>query len=99
MDPKPAAVLKPSNSDEISSRASHQATGEGNEEEDPFSLSGTSIALLGLTIAVAVVGVPLFAVVTDRPVGRESLVPTTFKSDGSKSSPPISLSRFGQPSR
>ena len=99
MDPEPAAGSRPSTDFEISSRSSHQHVREGIDDEDPFSLSGTSIALLGLAIAIAVVGVPLLAVVTDRPAGRESLVPTTFKSDGSKSSSSLSLTRFGESSR
>ena len=99
MDPEPAAGSRPSKDFEISSRSPHQALREGVDDEDPFSLSGTSIALLGLAIAIAVVGVPLLAIVTDRPVGRESLVPTAFESDGSKSSSSFSLTRFGKSSR
>ena len=99
MDPEPAAGSRPSTDFEISSRSSHQHVREGIDDEDPFSLSGTSIALLGLAIAIAVVGVPLLAIVTDRPVERESLVPTTLKSNGSKSSSPFSITRFGKSSR
>jgi len=99
MDPEPAAGTKPSTDFEMSSRLSHQDVREGIDDEDPFSLSGTSIALLGLAIAIAVVGVPLLAVVTDRPAGRESLVPTTFKSDGPKSSSSFTFTRLGESSR
>ena len=101
MDPEPAAGTKPSTDFEMSSRLSHQDVREGIDDEDPFSLSGTSIALLGLAIAIAVVGVPLLAVVTDRPAGRESLVPTptTFKSDGPKPSSSFSFTRLGESSR
>ncbi len=99
MDPEPAAASRPSMDLEITSRSSHQDVRQGIDDEDPFSLSGTSIALFGLAIAIAVVGVPLLAVVTDRPAGKESLAPTTFKSYGSKSSFPFSLTRLGKPSR
>ena len=99
MDPEPAASSSPTTDFEISSRTSHQAVREGVDEEDPFSLSGTSIAVLGLAIAIAVVGIPLLAIVTDRPIGRESLAPTTFKSDGSKSSSSLPFTRFGKSSR
>ena len=99
MDPEPAAGSRPSTDFEISSRSSHQHVREGIDDEDPFSLSGTSIALFGLTMALAVVGVPLVAVVTDRPLGRESLTPTTFQADGSEPSLPISLTRFGKSRR
>ena len=99
MDPEPAAGTKTSTDFEMSSRLSHQDLREGIDDEDPFSLSGTSIALLGLAIAIAVVGVPLLAVVTDRPAGRESLVPTTFKSDGPKPSSSLPFTRLGESSR
>ena len=99
MDPEPAAGSRPSTDFEMSSRPSHQDEREGIDEEDPFSLSGTSIALFGLAMAVTVVGLPLLVVITDRPLGRESLFPNTFKSDGSKPPPPISLTRFGKSRR
>ena len=71
----------------------------GIEEEDPFSLSGPWIALIGLTIAIATIGVPIGVVMTERPLGRESMVPTAMESDGSKSTAPISLTRVGKPGR
>ncbi|KGG25537.1 hypothetical protein EV14_2198 [Prochlorococcus sp. MIT 0703] len=60
-------------------------------------MSAPSIALLGLTIAIATVGVPLAAVLTDRSAGRESMVPTALEKDGSQLSTPISFTRVGQP--
>ena len=99
MDPEPAATSRPSAQIERSSRSFHQRVTEGIDDEDPFSLSGTSIALFGLAMAIAVIGVPLVAVVTERPLGRETLVPTAFQSDGSKPSIPISLTRFGESRR
>ena len=99
MDPEPAAGSRPSTDFEMSSKLSHQDVREDIDDEDPFSLSGTSIALLGLAIAIAVVGVPLLAVVTDRPAGRESLVPATFKSDGPNPSSSFPFTRLGESSR
>ena len=96
MDPEPASVSSPTTHIETSSRSFSMEVVPGLAEEDPFSLSGTSIALFGLTMALAVVGVPLVAVVTDRPLGRESFAPTAFQSDGSESSLPISFSRLGE---
>ena len=66
------------------------------DDEDPLSLSSTSIALLGLIIAIATIGIPLVAVLSDRSLGKESMVPTALESDGSKTSPPISFSRAGK---
>ena len=99
MDPKPAEVSRPSSQGDESSRLSHLGVNEGIDDEDPYSLSGTSIALFGLAMAMAVVGVPLVAVLTERPPGRESLVPTALQSDGSKSSLSISIPRSGQSNR
>ena len=83
----------------MSSRSSYQGVTHRIEEEDPFSLSGTSISLFGLAIAIAVVGVPLIAVLTERPLGRESLAPSALQSDGSKPSLSLSLKRIGQSRR
>ena len=99
MDPEPAAASRPTTQFEMSSRASHQGPTEGIDKEDPFSLSGTSIALFGLAMAIAVVGVPILAVITERPLGRESFVPTAFQSDGPKPSLPISFTRSGKSHR
>ena len=96
MDPEPVVVSRPSIPAEASSRSSQQVGTQGLDEEDPYSLSGTSIALFGLAMAIAVVGVPLVAVLTERPLERESLVPTAITSDGSKSSLALSFSRLGQ---
>jgi|ETN01SMinimDraft_1059929.scaffolds.fasta_scaffold77470_2 hypothetical protein len=99
MDPEPAAIPRSSTQVDASSRPSNQLANKGIDDEDPYTLSSTSIALFGLTMAIAVVGVPLVAVLTERPLGRESLVPTTIKSDGSKSSLALPLSRLGQSPR
>ena len=90
MDLKPAVVSSPSLQGDLSSRSTHQEDGPVCEPEDPFSLSGPSISLLGVAIAIAAVVVPLVAVLTDRPEG-DSTVPTALEHDGSKSSFPVSL--------
>ena len=99
MDPEPTEVSKLSTQVEESSRSSDLGVKEGIDDEDPYSLSGTSISLFGLAMAIAVVGVPLVAVLTERPPVRESLVPTAMQSDGSKSSLSISLPRTSQSNR
>ena len=99
MDPKPAEISRPSSQGDESSRLSHLGVNEGIDDEDPYSLSGTSIALFGLAMAIAVVGVPFVAVLTERPPGRETLVPSTLQIDGSKSSLSVSFPRPGQPNR
>ena len=64
-----------------------------NDAEDPYSIRRSSVALLGVIIAIATIGVPLMAVVTGRLQGRESMVPTVLEVNGSKSSPPVSFTR------
>jgi len=96
MDPEPASASSPSAQGEGAFKSPHQSGLTGPESEEPFSLSVPSIALLGLTIAIATVGVPLAAVLTDRSANRESMIPTALEQDGSKFSSPISLTRSGQ---
>jgi len=99
MEPEPAEVSRPSIQAVESSRSSDLGVKEGIDDEDPYSLSGTSISLFGLAMAIAVVGVPLVAVLTERPPGRESIDPTALQSDGSKSPLSFSLPGVGEPGR
>ncbi len=96
MDPEPASVSKPSTFGEVISNSSHKGDLKGSDDDDPFSLSGPYIALLGLIIALATVGVPLTAVFTERPKERINIVPTALETDGSQSSISISLTRTGK---
>ncbi len=98
MDSKPVAASRSSHNIEFFPRASQQGDDLGNDEEEPFSLNGPYIALFGIVIAIATVAVPLAAVLTERPLKRESLIPTSLESDGSKPPLPISLTRFSQSS-
>ncbi|QNI84549.1 putative conserved membrane protein [Synechococcus sp. PROS-7-1] len=54
------------------------------------------LVLLGFMLAVTGLGIPMAAVLSDRPSPKSSLV---TKSNGSQGSFPISLSRTGQSSR
>ncbi len=97
MDPEPADVPRALTKVEETSLSYPKEDVKGIKEEEPFSLSGPSIALLGLTIAIATVGTPLAAVLVDRPLGGRRMVPTAMERDGSKPSVPISLIRAGKP--
>ncbi len=97
MDPEPAVVAKPS-SDQDSSRSPNHEAVKALDEEDHLSLNGPSLALLGLVIAIASFGIPLAAVLTERPLKRESTIPTALDRDGSKHSLPISIGRIGKSS-
>ncbi len=95
MDSEPTAVSTSSSQVDSSKGFPQQRDLQGIEEEEPFSLNGPSIALLGLFIAIASIAIPLVAVFTERPLGRESIVPTALERDGFKPSSAISFTRSG----
>ena len=97
MDPEPAELSRLSSNVETSTRSSHQGDMQGIEAEGRIVFNGPSISLLGLAIAFATVGIPLMAVLSERPLGRESKIPTALESDGSNPSLPISFKRVGKP--
>jgi len=81
MDSTPAplaiSIAQVSASDQ---QSAEQATNSKSETEEPFSLSNTFVALMGLTIAIATIGVPFAAVLTDKPLGGEGKAPTASSS-------------------
>ncbi len=96
MDPEPARASTSITSAEATPKASRQSELSDRESEDPFSLCGPTIALSGLIIAVISVGIPFAAVLTDRPSGGPSFVPTALEGDGPSNTSPISFTRTGQ---
>ncbi len=99
MDRESGLVPRVSTQGEGASRSLHQEDTLENDQEDPLVLSTPWIALLGLAIGIASVGVPLAAVFTDRPLGGESMVPTVLESDGSKPSSPLPFARPSESGR
>ncbi len=93
MDSEPSAASRYSPIAEVPSKLDETS---GRDPEDPFSLNGTSIAILGLTIGLVTIGVPLLAVFTDRPMGGASMVPTALELDGPKTSRTITITRPGE---
>tara|TARA_Y100001968_G_scaffold160824_1_gene147110 strand:+ start:740 stop:1015 length:276 start_codon:yes stop_codon:yes gene_type:complete len=91
MDPEPVFPSTTLEKVDSSSRISHKDDTQVLEEEDPYSLGSTSTTLIGLIIAIATIGIPLVAVITERPLERESLVPTALERDGSKSTISVSM--------
>jgi len=57
-----------------------------SEDEDPYSFYSTSTSLIGLVIVFAMIGVPLLAVISERPETKKSLIPTSINQNGSESS-------------
>ena len=97
MEPESVSTNSSSNKNELSSRmAAHNEDLGGADQEEPFSLSSTSVALLGMTIAIATLGIPMAAVLTEQPLRRDSIVPTDLELDGSKPSASVTFTRAGK---
>ena len=66
------------------------------EEEDPYSLNGPSMALIGLAIAISAFCIPIVAVFIERPQLKEIVIPKVLDRDGLKSPSSLSFSRIGE---
>ena len=97
MDPEPTSVFKRFEKTDQSSFQDANAKIQVIKEVESFKFNGPSIVLIGLIIAVSTLGVPLTAVLTERPSLRVIVVPTALKSNGSKPSLPLSISSIGEP--
>ena len=53
------------------------------DDEDPYSFNSTSTSLIGLVIVFVMLGIPLLAVISERPETTKSL-PTSINQNGSK---------------
>ena len=69
------------------------------DDEDPYSFNSTSTSLIGLVIVFVMLGVPLLAVISERPDTRKSLIPTSINQNGSKSSSSLPISWISKSSR
>ena len=62
-----------------------------SEDEDPYSFNSTSTSLIGLAIVSLMLGIPLIAVISERPETKKSLIPTSINQNGPESSSSLSL--------
>ena len=53
-----------------------------SDDEDPYSFNSTSTSLIGLAIVFVMLGVPLLAVISERPETKKSLIPTSINQNG-----------------
>ena len=60
-----------------------------SDDEDPYSFNSTSTSLIGLAIVFVMLGVPLIAVISERPESKKSLIPTSINQNGLESSSSI----------
>ena len=52
-----------------------------SDDEDPYSFDSTSTSLIGLAIVFVMLGIPLLAVISERPETTKSL-PTSINQNG-----------------
>ena len=52
-----------------------------SDDEDPYSINSTSTSLIGLAIVFVMLGIPLLAVISERPVTTKS-IPTSLNQNG-----------------
>ena len=63
-----------------------------SDDEDTYSFNSTSTSLIGLAIVFVMLGVPLLAVISERPETKKSLIPTSINQNGPESSSSLSIS-------
>ncbi len=69
-----------------------------SDEEDPYSFNNTSTSLFGLAIVFVMLGVPLLAVISERPETNKSLIPTYINQNGPESSSSLPIAWISKPS-
>ena len=62
-----------------------------SDDEDPYSFNSTSTSLIGLAIVFVMLGVPLLAVISERPETKKSLIPTSINQNGPESSSSLTI--------
>ena len=84
MDLKPNLIkTKSSELDQLSfNNGSDQPS---SDDEDPYSFNSTSTSLIGLAIVFVMLGIPLLAVISERPEKKTSILPTSINKNGPKS--------------
>ncbi len=91
MDLEPHLIKKESpEPDPFSSKLENDQL--SSDDEDPYSFNSTATALIGLAIVSLMLGIPLIAVISDRPETKKSLIPTSINQNGPESSTSLSLS-------
>ena len=81
MDLEPHLVKKQS-SDLYTSLYNKEPDQLSSKKEDLYGLSSTSTSLIGLAIVFVMLGIPLLAVISERPKTKKSLIPTSINQNG-----------------
>ena len=90
MDLEPNLIKK--QSAEIDSTFFNKETDQSSsDDEDPYSFNSTSTSLIGLAIVCVMLGVPLLAVMSEKPETKKSLIPTSINQNGLESSSSLTI--------
>ena len=80
MDLEPP-LIKNQSSEFDSSSLNNKSDKTSSEDDDPYSFSSTSTSLIGLAIVFLMLGIPLLAVINQRPETTKTL-PTSINQNG-----------------
>ena len=53
-----------------------------SDDDDPYSFNSTSTSLIGLAIVFVMLGIPLLAVISERPETTKTFIPTSINKNG-----------------
>ena len=67
---------------------------QSSDDEDPYSFNSTSTSLIGLGIVFLLLGVPLIAVISERPETKKSFIPISINQNGPESSTSLTITRI-----
>ena len=81
MDLEPHPINKQS-SDLHSPLLKKETDQPSTDDEDPYSFNSTSTSLIGLAIVFVMLGIPLLAVISERPENKKSILPTSLNQNG-----------------
>ena len=97
MDLEPHLIKKQSSELE-NSLFKKETDKQSSDDEDPYSFNSTSTSLIGLAIVFAMLGIPFFAVISEKPETKKSLIPTSINHNGFESSSTLPIARISKSS-
>ena len=53
-----------------------------SDDEDPYSFNSPSTSLFGLAIVFVMLGIPLLAVINERPQTKKTIIPNSINQNG-----------------
>ena len=97
MDLEPHLIKKQS-ADLAPTLPKKEADQFSSDDEDPYSFNSTSTSLIGLAIVFVMLGIPLLAVISERPETKKSIIPSSINQNGSESPSSFTISRISKSS-